>query len=316
MRNRLDPGLEPYSFGSFTPGKDAHFYLPRLQGAAGTATTTSKILRESCSTKCNHYWVPKVVKPRPPPKSPEPHVIYQYDYMTEQIKMWEDEIEALKTEIATLEEISKNHEIWERTRITQNALDKLNRSRDKFYDYNRTSFLKRMRLHAQRKTTREKQLLSLSTEIARLTASNENFDKYVLGIRQYKNLGAVRDRLEISTFQKKFDEEHGKTMQQIENPPYLTPEYIIPIIPPIEDPEFLVKTRNYVERITSINKTDRAEVEQLRRNVHIMEAELKDLRANWHKAYKCELDFPDDEDLSKLNIPTLQNIKLDDKLEN
>lgn len=43
--------------------------------------------------------------------------------------MWEDEIEALKTEIATLEEISKNDEVWERTRITQNALDKLNRSR-------------------------------------------------------------------------------------------------------------------------------------------------------------------------------------------
>ena len=118
-------------------------------------------------------------------------------------------------------------------------------------------------------------------------------------------------------------------MQQIENPPYLTPDYIIPIIPPVEDPEFLVKTRNYVERITSINKTDRAEVEQLRRNVRNMEAELKDLRADWHKgsgtrknifddnsAYKCELDFPDDEDLSKLNIPTLQNIKLGDKLEN
>jgi len=29
MGHRLDPGLEPYSFGSFTPGKEAHYYLPR-----------------------------------------------------------------------------------------------------------------------------------------------------------------------------------------------------------------------------------------------------------------------------------------------
>ncbi|CBY13828.1 unnamed protein product [Oikopleura dioica] len=315
MGHRLDPGLEPYSFGSFTPGKEAHYYLPRLQGAAGIATTTSKKLRESCSTKCNHYWVPKVVKPRPPPKSPEPHVIYQYEYMTEQIQIWEDEIEALTNEIATLEELSKNHEIWERARIAQNALDKLNRSREKFSKFNRSEYLKHMRLHSLQET-REKQFKSLNTELMRLKASNENLDKYVLGIRQYRNLGAVRDRLEISTLQKKYDIEHAKTMQQIDKPPYLTPEFIISVIPPIEDPEFLVKTRNCVERITSINKTDRAEVEQTRTNIEKLKLELQELRKNWHKAHKCELEYPEQEDLCKLNIPVLHKIKLGKQLEN
>lgn len=142
-----------------------------------------------------------------------------------------------------------------------------------------------MRLHSLHET-REKQFKSLNTELMRLKASNENLDKYVLGIRQYRNLGAVRDRLEISTLQKKYDIEHAKTMQQIDKPPYLTPEFIISVIPPIEDPEFLVKTRNCVERITSINKTDRAEVEQTRTNIEKLKLELQELRKNWHKGTK------------------------------
>lgn len=166
-----------------------------------------------------------------------------------------------------------DEEFWDRARLAQIGIDKLTRSREFYTKVTRNEFLWKTRQFALDQDRRLNEMTQAKADLLNLTESNVELEQRVVDMTQYKNLGAVRDRIVMARIQKKIDAEHDITMQQIENPPYVTPEIIFMKLPELKDPPELIESRRCVDRLITLNQQDRDDIKRLKMELTRMKDE-------------------------------------------
>ena len=59
----------------------------------------------------------------------------------------------------------------------------------------------------------------------------------ILTLRQYPRIGNTRDQLRIIELEKKIEDQKQKTQHELDNPPFVAPEIIMPKFAPLPDTE-------------------------------------------------------------------------------
>ena len=84
----------------------------------------------------------------------------------------------------------------------------------------------------------------LRLELENIESGNKKLESEILTLRQYPRIGNTRDQLRIIELEKKIEDQKRKTQNELDNPPFVAPEIIMPKFAPLPDTEETEFLRN------------------------------------------------------------------------
>ena len=81
----------------------------------------------------------------------------------------------------------------------------------------------------------------------------------ILTLRQYPRIGNTRDQLRIIELEKKIEDQKQKTQHELDNPPFVAPEIIMPKFAPLpdtEETEFLRRKEESARKDLEVLRSD------------------------------------------------------------
>jgi len=109
-------------------------------------------------------------------------------------------------------------------------------------------------------------------ELENIEIENKRLEEEILKLRQYPRIGNTRDLLRIIDLEKKIEDQKLKTQHELDNPPFVAPEIIMPRFAPLpetEETQFLRRKEEEARRdlqVLKLDIEDRKEVNKEKKN--------------------------------------------------
>jgi hypothetical protein len=152
---------------------------------------------------------------------------------------WHSEIEQLSNDNANIVKQmqidEKNH--WENVDRQYERINKVIASSTrltKIYREDLFSLCEKVKANEDRRTANEQRL---RLELENIESGNKKLESEILTLRQYPRIGNTRDQLRIIELEKKIEDQKQKTQHELDNPPFVAPEIIMPKFAPLPDTE-------------------------------------------------------------------------------
>ena len=92
-----------------------------------------------------------------------------------------------------------------------------------------------------------------------IESGNKKLESEILTLRQYPRIGNTRDQLRIIELEKKIEDQKRKTQHELDNPPFVAPEIIMPKFAPLpdtEETEFLRRKEEAARKDLEVLRSD------------------------------------------------------------
>jgi len=174
---------------------------------------------------------------------------------------WISEIEQLSSENANIEKQmqidEKNH--WENVDRQYERINKViaaSTRLTKIYREDLFSLCEKVKANEDRRTANEQRL---RLELENIESGNKKLESEILTLRQYPRIGNTRDQLRIIELEKKIEDQKRKTQHELDNPPFVAPEIIMPKFAPLpdtEETEFLRRKEEAARKDLEVLRSD------------------------------------------------------------